>query len=555
MASIDIPPPNNRRKMILYKNESIVPVAQRTEKYYRPNYKIKDDAISKDFETLYENGLFDYNDEETSLKMIFDKIAKDNNETNAWTEKLFNLDLVDTRPLRISKRKVSLDSLKADTETSKTNKAVVQSIISMLKHIKTKKDDFTLNYVINNHRYILLEILKFRLTHTKNLNTFKKDMDNMAWLFKSTFDEKNKQYLIYRALISDLQYEFLKKTKKANKFTKKDANKWVSFKNLIKVEEALNVEFEKLLAEKGKDNKAVVMLHYKHLYLSMLILSPTLRGEYRLLKFADNYDKAVKDKANDYVYLPNGEKEIAYYILNKVKKLHDPIQYEIGYIDNNNKNYYGLELTKYLKRSLKLYPREYVFTNLQTKKAYSASAVSNFLANIIEGKNLGINSIRSSVITNIYYGLFNANVKIDLAKKMRNSINAAMYDYSRIVIPEDKRTVAKLKMEPVDDDIVDVEANKIINKAVDKPTVINIITQPNKQYADKKASMTAYNATNRATINKKMADNYEKNKTVISVRTNLRYLNNNSESRPTAKSIEKYQLYEDNGVWHTRIEI
>ena len=67
-------------------------------------------------------------------------------------------------------------------------------------------------------------------------------------------------------------------------------------KNLIKVEEALNIEFEKLLAEKGKDDKSVIQLHYKHLYLSMLILTPTVRGEYQLIKFSDNYDKALKDK-------------------------------------------------------------------------------------------------------------------------------------------------------------------------------------------------------------------------------------------------------------------
>ena len=50
-----------------------------------------------------------------------------------------------------------------------------------------------------------------------------------------------------------------------------------------------------------------------------------------------------------------------------------------------------------------------------------------------------------------------------------------------------------------------------------------------------------------------MSDNYAKNKESISVRTNLRYLKNDSDSRPTAKSIEIYQLYEENGslqhVW------
>lgn len=99
----------------------------------------------------------------------------------------------------------------------------------------------------------------------------------MAWLFKRTYDDKNKTYLIYRALISDLQMEFLKKHKSANRFLKNDIKKWVPYKHLIKIEEALNTEFEKLLSEKGKDNRQVINSHYKHLYLTMLILTPARR--------------------------------------------------------------------------------------------------------------------------------------------------------------------------------------------------------------------------------------------------------------------------------------
>ena len=95
----------------------------------------------------------------------------------------------------------------------------------MLRKIKTHEDNFTLNYVINNHRLIVLEILKFRLNNTKNLNTFKKDLDMMSWIFKNTFDEKNKTYKIYAALISDLQMKYLKPLKKSNKITKKDLTK------------------------------------------------------------------------------------------------------------------------------------------------------------------------------------------------------------------------------------------------------------------------------------------------------------------------------------------
>lgn len=166
IASVDVS--NARPKVILNKSLSIVPRAQRTEIFYRPNYRVQDDAIAKDFNILYENGLFTHNDQETSLKMIFDKIAIDYNESNAWTNKSFNLDVIRNTNVRISARKVSLESLKADTELSKTNKATVKSLISMLKRIKTKPDDFNVSYIISNHKYILLKISKFRLTKIKD---------------------------------------------------------------------------------------------------------------------------------------------------------------------------------------------------------------------------------------------------------------------------------------------------------------------------------------------------------------------------------------------------
>lgn len=106
------------------------------------------------------------------------------------------------------------------------------------------------------------------------------------------------------------------KTKSANKLSEKDSLRWVSYKNSIKVEEALNIEFEKLSLDKGKGHKSVINWHYQDLYLGMPILTPTVRGDYQLLKFCDNYNEASKDKKNDYVYLPSNDKEMVYHICN-----------------------------------------------------------------------------------------------------------------------------------------------------------------------------------------------------------------------------------------------
>ena len=59
----------------------------------------------------------------------------------------------------------------------------------------------------------------------------------------------------------------------AHEKSKKDILKWVPFVKLLKVEEALNIEFEKQLELKGKEDKNVIQLHYKHLYLAITMYS------------------------------------------------------------------------------------------------------------------------------------------------------------------------------------------------------------------------------------------------------------------------------------------
>ena len=84
--------------------------------------------------------------------------------------------------------------------------------------------------------------------------------------------------------------------KKADKITEKDLTRLVPFVKLLKVEEKLNIEFEKQIELKGKDDRNVIQLHVKHVYLSMLILTPTVWGEYQFIKFTNEYETALKIK-------------------------------------------------------------------------------------------------------------------------------------------------------------------------------------------------------------------------------------------------------------------
>jgi uncharacterized hydantoinase/oxoprolinase family protein len=69
---------------------------------------------------------------------------------------------------------------------------------------------------------------------------------------------------------------------------------------------------------------------------------------------------------------------------------------------------------------------------LKTNKPYSSDTAKNWLLNLIDGKQTGINSIRSSVASYFHNNNYNHNVKENVATKMRHSVNIASSNYTRI---------------------------------------------------------------------------------------------------------------------------
>jgi hypothetical protein len=69
---------------------------------------------------------------------------------------------------------------------------------------------------------------------------------------------------------------------------------------------------------------------------------------------------------------------------------------------------------------------------LKTNKPYSSDTAKNWLLNLIDGKQTGINSIRSSVASYFHNRQYNHNVKENLATKMRHSSSVASSNYTRV---------------------------------------------------------------------------------------------------------------------------
>lgn len=70
-----------------------------------------------------------------------------------------------------------------------------------------------------------------------------------------------------------------------------------------------------------------------------------------------------------------------------------------------------------------------------------------------------------------------------MTQQRKWEVTAAINDYRRIALSDNVDDISKIKMKLVDDDVIDADSNKILKKAVDTPTVINIIAQSKWPFA------------------------------------------------------------------------
>jgi hypothetical protein len=476
---------------------------------YRPNYKIMNDDIADLTNKLMNVKAFNLLDNIVSINEIFKALQAADNKPNAFTNKLYNLDYVNPRFYTGKKKK----------EIIKINQNLKQKLTTLFNNIKLPETDRNLLYFTINHRLIHYKILKHVIDNKNSLETYKTNIDAITQIFKSNLGDNYPLYKSYRALTSALQISILRRLKSLNITTEKDQQRISPFDELLKVQLKLQKNYE-------EDNTNHYIKNLQLLYFSSYVLTPPVRGEIRLLKFGFDKAAALRDKDNDYIYLDmSNDDQIGEFILNKNKKSNDSISYEIGFISNNAKNLFGLELTRLYKKSYNQFNRAYCFENLKTNKPYSPDTAKNWLLNLIDGKQTGINSIRSSVASYFHNNNYNHNVKENLATKMRHSSSVASSNYTR-----------------VNQSSKSDEKSKTIN--------VNIIGST-KQEGNDKTRMKEYYKNNKDKILKQQSDFYKDNREAVRAKKNVAYLNRN-QSEPRKENIEKYKLVKNEmGVWTT----
>jgi hypothetical protein len=474
---------------------------------YRPNYKLMNDDIAKLMDKLMTVKGFNLLDNIVSIDEVFKALQAADNKPNAFTNKLYNLDYVNPRFYSGKKKDII-----------KINQNLKQKLTTLFNNIKLPETDRNLLYFTINHRLIHYKILKHVIDNKNSLETYKTNIDAITQIFKSNLGDNYPLYKSYRALTSALHISILRRLKSQNFTTEKDQQRISPFDELLKVQLKLQKAYE-------EDNTNHYIKNLQLLYFSSYVLTPPVRGEIRLLKFGFDKPAALRDKDNDYIYLDmSNDDQIGEFILNKNKKSNDSISYEIGFISNNAKNLFGLELTRLYKKSYNQFKRIYCFENLKTNKPYSPDTAKNWLLNLIDGKKTGINSIRSSVASYFHNNNYSHSVKETVAKKMRHSVNIASSNYTRI--DETK-------------------------KSDEKPKTINVnVIGSKKEEGNDKSRMKEYYKNNKDKILKQQSDFYKDNREAVRAKKNVAYLNRN-QSEPRKENIEKYKLEKRDGVWIT----
>ena len=473
---------------------------------YRPNYKLMNDDIAKLMDKLMTVKGFNLLDNIVSIDEVFKALQAADNKPNAFTNKLYNLDYVNPRFYSGKKKDII-----------KINQNLKQKLTTLFNNIKLPENDRNLLYFTINHRLIHYKILKHLIDNKNSLETYKTHLNTITQIFNSNLGSNYPLYRAYKALTSALHTSILRRLKSLNITTEKDQQHISGFDELLKVQLKLQKAYEESDTKKYINNLQL-------LYFSSYVLTPPVRGEIRLLKFSFDKPAALRDKDNDYIYLDmSNDDQICEFILNKNKKSNDSISYEIGFISNNGKNLFGLELTRLYKKSYNQFNRAYCFENLKTNKPYSSDTAKNWLLNLIDGKQTGINSIRSSVASYFHNNNYNHNVKENLATKMRHSSSVASSNYTRV---------------------------NQSSKSDEKSKTINVNIIGTKPETNDKSRMKIYYENNKEKILKQQSEFYKDNIEKVRAKKNVAYLNRN-QSEPRKENIEKYKLEKRDGVWIT----
>ena len=301
------------------------------------------------------------------------------------------------------------------TDRTSSDQNIARSIkffVNNFPSFKKYKDTDDLSFIINQHRLLTIELFEY---YSKKLDTSLRTLEGrfvaICRIIRIAYDTK--QYLLYQKysdILLDLNIDH--KMDEANqKLNKNEEKSFIPFEVVFEVQQKLEKEFE--ANQSYKTNQDLLLI-------SLYSLIPVMRDELKLLEFTN-----VKQKIGDFIFFDKNEIILD---LNNPKKKHEGIKFNI----TND----APHLADIISTSFKLFPRQYVFTNYDNLK--EKAKVQNLSRRIIKmfdftGKNVGVNSLRSSYATYQDRNRMTVKEKDELAKKMRTSRKYLDLNYIKIL--------------------------------------------------------------------------------------------------------------------------
>ena len=443
---------------------------------------------------------------------------------------LGNLEVIEPEPIKHTPLLSKLINGDYHTAQSKSDKNIATSIkffSNNLPSFKQYKNQDELDWVVQHHRLLTLELLTYTLNQHSSVATLKSKFNGITRIIRLSYKSKSPDlYEKFSRIVSDLGHYF-EDDEFDNELSPEELKKFIQWDDVIAKQKSLENTFNSIL---NKQNKIAYDMNNDLLLLSLYSLIPPLRNEIKHLEFTNS-----KNEDGDYIWFAEDDRILL--DLNLEKKRHDPIQF------NLTKD--APKLATLIENSYKLYPRKFVFTPKNTypkldKKA-SQKSLDTRLSGLFShtGKNVSVNSLRSSYVSYMVHQgmlkgkLLSVKEKNKIAERMRSSRKYFDESYTKLFQMNPNQQQPEIKQE-----------ENINNPAV---SVDEIST-----YEKQKKRSTSYYYSHKEDIIKKQKEYQKKQGSYTNSRNRLlRFLNSSPEYENTMRDSTKtkYKFNKVNGLW------
>lgn len=395
------------------------------------------------------------------------------------------------------------DKTNSDANIARSIKFFVNNLPSFINN----EDENDLSFIIKNHRLLTVEIFEYYSNKPDtSLRTLEGRFVAICRIFRIAYDTKNYPlYQKYSDILLDLNAAS-KMDEAEQKLNKTEEKSFINFEIVLDIRNKLEEEFNK---------NPTYLNNQDLLLLSVYSLIPTQRDELKSLEFT-----TTKKTDGDYIYFNKNDVILD---LNNPKKKHDDIHF--------NLTQEAPHLAELLKQSYKLYPRKYLFTNYDNiNEKAKVQNLSRRLTKIfkITGKNVGVNSLRSSYASYLDEKRMTVKEKEKLAKQMRTSRRYLDTNYIKIL----PSTITREQQEQQEQQ----EPIKF------KGTYEKQLLRSREYYKNHKKEVLERQKEYRSNISKETA---ARKKIIYYLNTDEEYKN---KIKP--QTIDKYQIKLINGIYH-----